>query len=266
MKRVGLALGGGGIRSMAHIGVLRELARMGVPIDYIAGTSAGAIVGALYAARVSLERMERAGKDLHWRALFEPALLMRRMIPGAKLLQYVKSHLGEATTFERLHVPLAITAVDLTNGRRVVFREGPLLPALRASFALPGAIRPFVGKDGTVFVDGGVLSSVPTEVLREEGCDVIVAVDVRAARTAAPHSKIRWRRTELLLRVGEIMSSYITDISLELADIVLRPEVGEIGSFAIRQAEECIEAGAAAVAEQADRLRALVELPIESRL
>lgn len=253
------------MRSMAHIGVLRELTRLGFPIHHVAGTSAGAIVGAIYAAGVPVERMELAARRLHWRKLFEPALLMRRMIPGAKLMQYVEGYLGPDATFESLQVPLAVTAVDLTNGRRVVFREGPLLPALRASCALPGAIRPHIGDDGTVLVDGGVLSSVPTEVLREAGCDVIVAVDVRAERSGAYRSPGRFHRTELLFRVGEVMSSYITDVSLELADLVLRPAVGGIGSFAIRHVEDCIEAGAAVVVERADELRALLELQVESR-
>lgn len=259
MKRIGLALGGGGIRSMAHVGVLRELTQMGFPIHHLAGTSAGAIVGAFYAAGIPIDQMERVARNLNWYTLFEPALLLRRMIPGTRLMRFLQRQLGAERTFQQLKTPLSITAVDLSHGRRVVFDQGPLLPAIRASLALPGAILPVEQGDGTVLVDGGVLSAVPTEVLRDAGCDVVIAVDVRGEAPGSFRPAAGLRGKDLFLRVGEVMSIYITDLALECADLVIRPDVEGIGSFDVKRVHTCIDAGAKAVREASESLWRLTE-------
>lgn len=254
MQRIGIVLGGGGVRSMAHIGVLRELTKLGLPIHHVAGTSAGSIIGALFAAGIPLNRVEQEARSLNWRTIFEPSILWRQAITGVRLMRYLERLFGERTTFESLQFPLSITAVELVHGRMVVFDEGPLLPAIRASIALPGAIRPVVGDNGTLFVDGGVLGTVPTQTLRQAGCDVVIAVDVRGAWGVMPNRVQRWRRTHLIHRLAEVMTGYITDLALEQADIVLRPDVGGIGSFDVGKIGQCIDAGAEAIVELRDRL------------
>lgn len=256
MQRIGVVLGGGGVRSMAHIGVLRELQKLGLPIHHVAGTSAGAIIGALFAAGNSLDRLERIVRELTWRHIFEPSLLWRGSMSGTRLMNYLERLLGEHRTFESLRVPLAVTAVELRRGRRVVFNEGPLLPAIRASIALPGAIHPVPGENGALLVDGGVLGSVPTDVLRAAGCDVVIAVDVRVhgALEESAQGALSRRRTALLRRVGEVMSYHLTDLGLEDADIVIRPAVDGIGAFQVSRIGRCIDAGTEAARDVRERL------------
>lgn len=257
MTKIGIAFGGGGVRSLAAIGVLRELTRLGVPVHAVAGTSAGAVVGAFYAAGIPVAAMEQAARQFRWHDLFEPPLLVGRPISGQRLMRFIGRYLGERATFEGLALPLAVTAVDITQGRLVVFDKGPLLPALRASLALPGIIRPVPQADGSILVDGGVLGAVPAHVLRAAGCDVVIAVDVRSEEPGEFRPLARTRGRELFLRVGEVMSIYITDRALEQADIVIRPDVRGIGSFDVKRAAACIAAGAAAARARAPELATL---------
>lgn len=258
VQRIGIVLGGGGIRSMAHIGVLREIEKLGIPIHHVAGTSAGSIIGTLFAAGTQMDRIEQEARSLTWRTVFEPAILWQRAITGTRLMRYLEGLFGGHKTFESLRLPLSITAVELIQGRMVVFDKGPLLPAIRASLALPGAIRPVSTSDGNLLVDGGVLGSVPTQPLREAGCDVVIAVDVRSRGNVAPRPPQRWRRADLIRRVGEVMTEYITDIALEQADVVIRPRVDGIGSFEVGRIGACIDAGVQAVEEMADGLKELI--------
>ncbi|MFA6954797.1 MAG: patatin-like phospholipase family protein [Thermoanaerobaculia bacterium] len=177
MIRVGVALSSGGAAGMAQIGALEELISAGIPIDCIAGTSAGAMVGAAWAAgkldgfRTAMCSLTRRGVV----ALFDPTWPRTGLLEGRRPLDLIRPYIGE--TFETLPRPFAAVATDLMTGREVVLRTGSVPDAVRASAAIPGLLTP-VTIDGKMLVDGGIVNPIPVDVARELGADVVIAVTV----------------------------------------------------------------------------------------
>ena len=194
MTKVGLALGGGGAKGLAHIPVLEALDEMGVPVAAIAGTSIGAIVGALYASghsgsdiRAEVEELSggraRSNNSDHgptgWLEFLQIELDAGGVLRADRFLSSLVRHIG-VDRFDGLPVPLATVAADFWRRDEVVFTEGPLEPAIRASMALPGIFRPVVDGD-RVLIDGGAVNPVPYDRLPVD-CDLVVAVDVMGER------------------------------------------------------------------------------------
>lgn len=176
-KKIGLALGSGAARGLAHIGVLKVLEREGIPISAIAGTSIGALIGALYASGVSPERMEEVARNVDWKRLarlIDPIFPTSGLIDGKKVAHFMAEILP-VRTFEELRIPLAVVATDVETGEPLIIRRGDLLSALRAAIAFPGIFTP--ARFGSRFlVDGGLLNPVPADVVRAMGVEVIVGV------------------------------------------------------------------------------------------
>ncbi|MEM6690434.1 MAG: cyclic nucleotide-binding and patatin-like phospholipase domain-containing protein, partial [Planctomycetota bacterium] len=181
-RRVGLALGGGGARGIAHIGVLQVFAERGLVFDSVAGTSAGAIIGAAYAAGFDMHELANI-----FREEFTPPRWLRataagrrffllKAFRGGRVANIFARVLGE-TTFDDLRLPLSTTSVDLISGNHVIHREGRVMDAVLASINHPAFGRPII-RDGKALVDGGVLMNVPATALTEDDCDLIVSVDV----------------------------------------------------------------------------------------
>ncbi len=177
-KKVGLALAGGGARGMAHVGVIRTLESEGIPIDCIAGTSVGSLVGAAYAAGVQRERLMDMALTLGWLDLARPVWPRTGFISLAKLETYLVDFVGDLS-FDDLDMPYAAVASDLTRFEQVVLKEGRVAPAVRASCSIPGIITP-VEIDGQLLVDGGVTNNLPISVVRDLGADVVIAVGLGA--------------------------------------------------------------------------------------
>lgn len=176
---VTLALSGGVVRSIAHIGVFQQLEASGIPISAIVGTSSGSLVGAFYAATRDLKRMEALSQSVRWRSLIRPTMSRRSLLTGRRLRRFCKGVLG-AATFDQLTLPFAAVATNLRTGEAVVMKEGLVVPAVVASCSLP-VIFPPVERDHCLLVDGGLSSQLPIMVARgmvESG--VVVGVDVNA--------------------------------------------------------------------------------------
>ncbi|MDY0339959.1 MAG: patatin-like phospholipase family protein [Coriobacteriia bacterium] len=174
---IGLALGGGAVRGAAHLGVLAVLEDAGIHPDYIAGTSAGAIVGAGYAAGLSVEEMGRLIRNAGWRDITEVAWRKSLSIfDTTPLQQWIASAIGDIE-FIDLKTPLAAVACNIIDGRKVIMREGSVVRAAVASAAIPGLFNP-LGYKGMLLVDGGLVENLPVETVREMGAEVVIAVDV----------------------------------------------------------------------------------------
>jgi NTE family protein len=176
-QRLGLALGGGAARGLAHVGVLKVLEEEDIRIDCIAGTSIGAFIGALYAAGVPVGKMEEILCDLDWRSLtrlVDPVLPTSGLLDGKKVARFM-AELLPVSTFETLTIPLAITATDVESGEALVIRQGDLLTALRAATAFPGIFSP-VPFGGRFLVDGGLCNPVPANVAYRMGAARVVGV------------------------------------------------------------------------------------------
>ncbi|MDH3520907.1 MAG: patatin-like phospholipase family protein [Myxococcales bacterium] len=175
--RIGIALGSGAARGWAHVGVLRALREAGIEPEFVCGTSSGALVGALYAAE-RLDALEKWARQLDRRQIFSlfDFSLRGGLIKARKVLEAVGEELGDAT-IESLPRRFAAVATDLATGREIWLRSGALLPALRASIALPGLVTP-VQIDGRWMVDGGLVNAVPISLCRALGADSVIAVDL----------------------------------------------------------------------------------------
>lgn len=222
--KIGLALGGGAARGFAHIGVIKALEAQGIVPDIVVGTSAGSLVGALYAAgnngfamhKLALE-MDEAGISDWSVPLFAKA---SGVLKGEALQNYVNKTINNAP-LEKLKIPFGAVATDLKNGMPVLFRRGNTGAAVRASSAVPGIFQPVrIGE--RYYVDGGLVSPVPVRFAREMGADFVIAVNISAQPDAQPSSS----SLDVLLQTFAIMGQSINQYELREADIVIQPGLG----------------------------------------
>jgi NTE family protein len=188
-KRVGLALAGGGARGMAHVGVIRALERAGIPVDCIAGTSAGSLVGAAYAAGLNGDQLLEMALQIRWHDILRPVWPRQGFISFARMESYLARILGDLT-FAELKIPYAAVTADLATGKQVVLREGRVARAVRASCSVPGIVTP-VEVDGRLLIDGGVINNLPISVVRDLGADVVIAVGLSLPPGDYPRGPLR---------------------------------------------------------------------------
>jgi NTE family protein len=177
VPKLGLALGSGAARGLAHIGVLKVLEEAGISVDVIAGTSMGAFIGAMYAAGVPVAQMEQVAREIDWRRmarLLDPVVPTSGLTDGRKLVAFI-AELLPARDFEDLQLDFAVTTTDIHTGEAVIIRQGNLLEALHASLAFPGIFSP-VRFGQRLLVDGGLCTPIPADVTRTLGADKIICV------------------------------------------------------------------------------------------
>lgn len=178
-SKVGLALGSGSARGLAHLGVLKVLEKEKIPIDMIAGTSIGSLIGGAYASGMSLEEGERIAISMDWKqlgGLVDPVIPRSGFIEGNKVKAFIKILIKDKK-IEELKIPFAAVATDIKTGEKVVIRHGSLVEAIRASASIPGIFTP-VKRGNRFLVDGGLADPVPISVLKKMGADIIIAVNV----------------------------------------------------------------------------------------
>ncbi len=259
---IGLALSGGAARGNAHVGVLRALAEHNVPIDYVAGTSAGSLVGGALAAGMPLDEIEELGRKLRWRDIGRVTMSRLGVQSNERLEQYLRARLP-VTKFEDLRIPFAAVAAELKTGAAVIIREGDVPFAIRASCAIPGWYVPVTDDQGRQLVDGGLVAVIPATVARSLGADIVVAVDVNAegATFLGPTSSIIGVLLQSMLVVQKTASHY----QLEMSDLVIRPKVGHIRWDEMGRADELIAAGYEAGLESVPKIFALIEETMKSQ-
>lgn len=226
--KIGLALGGGGPKGLAHIGVIKVLEQNNIPIDYIAGTSAGAMVGGMYAATRNIASLESHFLDKNWLQMlsyFVDPSLKGGFIQGNKMEEFLDEYL-HSMTFESLQIPFRATTVSLQSGKMAELQEGLLTTAIRASCAIPMLFKPVEIK-GELYVDGGLLSSVPVQTVKKMGADIIIAVQLNK------YYDIHQDISKLgIFEIGElslqIVERKIADEEVEQADFVIRPKVSHV--------------------------------------
>jgi NTE family protein len=263
----GVAFGGGGARGFAHIGVMRVLEREGLTPGVIAGTSMGALVGALFAAGLNADQVEAVVSQASLLKLLDLNPLAD-MLKFTELKKLLEPHLPER--FEDLPIPFAATATDLIHGKQVYLQRGDLHQALRSSIAYPGAIAPvWVGDQ--LLSDGGILNQIPVDAARFLGAVKVLAVDVTPLEPLEKQFQERslewWRRLlgrekemgwmEVLYRAVEVMQAQITDVRLSIftPDMILHPKLEGINLFAFNRVKEAIQAGEVAAEANLERLR-----------
>ncbi|MFQ5905649.1 MAG: patatin-like phospholipase family protein [bacterium] len=282
-RKLGIALGGGSAKGLAHIGVLQVLEENQVELSCIAGTSIGAVVGAVYAANPSAEELKLKTEALLESEVFAaigleffvheelpaPGLFRRitdfvkkryvigkaalkpYLVGGDKIESVLKSILPDVD-IGQLKIPFACVAVDLTTGEDVVFKSGRLIPAIRASMSIPGVF-PCVEVGNRVLVDGGATASVPVDAARELGAEFVTGVDLsgRMSRTFERRNGL-----DINFRVDEIAKRRLNSLRAAKADLLVRPRVGAVHWADFSKLEFCIERGREVTLEALPLLKA----------
>lgn len=247
-SKIGLALGGGLARGLAHVGVLRVLEETGVKVDFIAGTSMGSLIAALYACGLKLKLIERLAQRISRRTWMDLTFPRMGLIAGDKLEQLLYMLTGRRS-FSDLSMPLAVVAVDLIGGERIVITEGSVARAVRASCAIPGIFSP-VEIGGKLLVDGGVLERVPAPAVREMGADIVIAVDVGAQVGDYKINHI----FDVMSKSLDIMAREIHRRQSHDADVIIAPGMSDLGPFDFQCVEEAIGRGETAAREALPQL------------
>jgi len=287
--KIALALSGGGARGLAHIGVLTALEEHDLPVDMIVGTSMGSIVGALYAAGYSPERIRSLAGGINWEEIFadqtvrEQQFLSQKSTPrrhllqvrlagitpeipssishGQKIFQTLYESLLNADyqaieSFDELRVPFRAVATDLISGEKAVIGHGNLAVAVNASLAFPLLFAP-VEMNGKLLVDGGITENLPVLAALESGADIVIAVDATSELRDRSAIALPWQIAD---QVTSIMMADPTDISREAASMVIRPEFGDYKSGSFNAADSLIRLGYEAAIAQMDTIRKLFEM------
>lgn len=244
MKRIGLSLSGGAVRGMAHLGVVKVFEEHGIPIDVVAGTSAGAFAGAFLAAGIPSERLLSMATLLDWGKISSMNVRGLGLLKSVNMARFIEQVVGKIA-IEDLLKPYAAMAVGLTTGRLVAFTKGPLAAAVMASTAIPGVFAP-VEIDGELYVDGGVKAFDPVEQVRELGAEYVISVKLipPGGQRAKPRNVL-----ELILTAFDLNTAHIA--ALEPAgDVTIVPDLTGTNAFEFKQTEELIERGAAAAREK----------------
>jgi NTE family protein len=250
---IGLALGGGFARGFAHLGVLRVLEETQIPVSHIAGSSVGSILGAAYASGAPLSRIITTCRTLRLRDIARWRVSRLGLASNHRLGNLIE-RVFESRQFEELRIPLAVVATDLSTGEPVVFTQGNLVDAIRASCAFPGLFEPV--EIGTrCLADGGLVAPVPTRAVRELGASTVLGISVgmHDGHRGAPRNIF-----QVVSRAVSAAQKHQLEVWERHADLVLRPEVQSLAWDDFERAEEAIEAGAVAARRAIPRIQKLL--------
>jgi NTE family protein len=283
--KIGLALGGGGARGLAHIGVLKALEANRIPIDVIAGTSIGAIAGAVYSLHLNASVLEERALAFLQAPVFHQSgiELFQKKKAGenffGQVAKYVKERIVinlahsrpslvggwrvtravnfmiDDKTFESCRIPFGCVATDLITGEEVIFRRGSLRKAVAASMSIPGFLPP-VEYDGRFLVDGAVVAPVPINACKLLGADVVIAVDV-----SQPVNEVKTFENvvDIIFRSNSILSHQYKQMLLDYADVVIQPNVGEVHWSEFRNVKPMVAEGERATEQMLPKIRQLLE-------
>src|SRR6266581_4806918 len=261
---IALALGGGFARGFAHLGVLRVLEQNHIPISHIAGTSVGSVFGAAYASGAPLARILATSRTIRFRDIARWSVSRLGLASNHRLADLIE-RVFDSTQFEDMKIPLAVVATDLATGDPVVFRQGPLVEAIRASCAFPGLFEPV--QIGTrCLADGGLVAPVPTQAARSLGAQIVVGVSVGMQDG---HRGTPTNIFQVVSRAVSAAQKHQLELWERHADLVLRPDVQFLAWDDFARADEAIAAAALRALPRIENLlekKAEAELPSEARM
>lgn len=250
---VGLALGSGGSRGFAHIGVLEVLEEEGIPIDFIAGSSVGAVIGTLAALGRTADDLKQLA-SLFRRKYYIDFTVPKMGLVSGKRLEELFYMLTKGETLENLDTPVTVVTTDLNSGERVLFTEGSIAKALRASISIPGIFVP-VRYDDYLLVDGGVIDRVPAKITTDMGADLVIAVDVSYFPESPSTSSIY----DVIMQSMEIMARELVKAKKINADILMKPIIQGNNAIVFDDTESLIQQGREEALRQLPQIRKKIE-------
>lgn len=257
--KIGIALGSGGPKGLSHIGVMKVLLENNIKFDMIAGASIGSFVGGVYAVHMDIKKVENIAKSNDMKTviwvLFDPTVRLG-LIKGKKAMQFIRQ-VTSNRTIESLPIKFFAVATDLQSGNPHVFEKGSLADAIRASISIPFMFEPFRIND-KLYLDGGLTLPVPARVLKERGADLVIAVNLNSR--LPPDDYVRSKAPTGLYRIASsaisILQYNLVRENLKYADIVIEPDVADVGWDSFWKAENVIREGEIAAIEKLNEIRA----------
>ena len=267
-KKIGLVLGGGGARGLAHIGVLKVLEKNNIPIHMISGTSIGAVVGAFYSSEPNAKKLEKEALEMDWDNLFDYTISRSGIIKGKKIEEMLEKRLSDIK-FKELKIPLYITAFDVDNSQEVIFSKGDVSKAVRSSISIPGIFIP-VENGGKILVDGGVIDPLPIEILKKKKADIIIVVNVDGTKEkpAIEGVAIDSKSKKKLPNVFKILQKTTFSVSNKIcnsqileqgADLVISPNLSKISTLDFSKPKKIIRKGEREASKSIKRIRKITE-------
>lgn len=236
-EKIGLALSGGAVLGSAHIGVIKAIEELDIKIDYVSGTSIGALVAALFAFGKTSDEMKKFAEELDWIEVTKISLSTFGLVSNENLGKKLSETIGDVE-FKDSKIPFAVNAVNVSNGEKVIINKGKVIDAVLASSAIPGVFNP-VEIENELLVDGGVLENVPLNALEQLGAKTKIAVDLNAShKYKKPENVI-----ELLLNTFNMLLSNATQFQTKNADILITPDLSNFDYIETGHVDELIEAG-----------------------
>ncbi|MCL2485620.1 MAG: patatin-like phospholipase family protein [Endomicrobia bacterium] len=266
--KIALVLGGGGARGFSHIGVFNVLQAEQVPVDLVVGTSIGSIVGAFYCAGMPMSKAEELAKNFTWKSVSDISatsmlsmLFTENLLSNEKIETFLNENIGDLR-FDQLQIPMVCVATDLNTGERVLLRDGSVSFAARASATLPGIFKPVEYRQ-RYLVDGGLSENVPVNIAKLFDPDIIIAVAVSADISKNSTDNV----FETLMQSIYIQGKALDGENLRQADIIIRPEVGEISAIDMAGAYGTIEKGFIAAKKAVKQIKiAIINKTLEKYL
>lgn len=261
MPKVGLALSGGGVKGLAHIGVIKVLEKNNIPINFIAGSSAGAVIGGIYASGTSIETLEKSILKMKKNDVLKFLLDFGKpgggFIKAENIMKFVEEMLKERY-IENFKIPFAAIATDLSNWEEKIFNRGDVLVAIRSSIAVPGIIKPLIFKK-SILVDGGVINPLPIDIVKNMGSDIVIGVDVIGTPKKTTKINLKYVLTESV-RLMEKQLSYLRIKNFENT-IIIEPSIKNIGVFStsLRNFKEAIRNGEKEAQKRLNEIKNLLE-------
>ncbi len=255
--KIGLALSGGGARGFAHVGALKVLAEHQVPIDLIAGTSAGSVVGGALAAGMSVGEIEKMAAAARWRDLVRPSLPIGGLLSNAPMDRFLRRHLP-VDRLEDVKIPFTAIAFDLgTNSSVLLSKTGDLITAVRSSCAVPGIFSPVRDELGRMLIDGGVVSPLPVEAVRAMGADIVIAIDlISCGATFRASSRTGFG---VLIQGALALLKVVSTAEQKAADVVIEPAIAHLRPDQIGKRDEFIALGEVAAREKISEILSLIQ-------
>jgi len=254
-KKIGLALSGGGARGFAQVGVLKVFAEHDIPIDVVAGTSIGSLVGGAFAAGMTAGDIEKMAHSVRWRHMTRLSFSPISLFSNAPMGRFIERHFP-VTRFEEFKRPFAAVTCDLKDEKCIVFRDkGDVVDPIRASCAVPAVFSP-VRENGRMLVDGGTMAPVPIDATKDLGADIIIAVDLLSS--GAGFRRYPSTALGMLFLAAMVLLRSATDNQANKADLTIIPEIAHIRPDRLSQREECQRLGEEAARARIDEIKSLI--------
>ncbi len=260
--KIGLALGSGGAKGLAHIGVIKVLEKNNIPIDFISGSSIGALVGGMYATFKDIDKIEKIALSTSWRqalSLLDPAMSLG-LLSGRRMKTFFEKCIGDVE-FSDLKIPFTAVATDIENGKTIYFNKGQVALAIRASVSVPLVFRP-VEHQGKLLADGGLTLPIPVDILKSMGADFSIAVNIEANyfRDCGKQKNAKISFFKIANNSLNILRHQLAAYSCEKADVIIQPELGKnIYWDKFLKAKKIIKIGEDAATESLPEIKKLIK-------